>query len=839
MEPRRPAAPAPTGRLPAGAGTGPGTDDAPPWVELRVHGVSGTPPESILGSAFVTQVSGDDRSRFFRPADSLGRALEPKSDSAPGRVLEAYHWGRFTSGSWTQALWLLIIPFGVLNAASFTLPRPVPGRPAGRVGNVVAGAALRIAGLVMTCLLVFAGAEAALDLWAWQRQAAGAGDRQWWSVAAALVPMAMVVLFFFFGRTRDEGQDPAQDVHNDDPAGSSAGPGAAGSPRRLRRPDGLSCALADPQFFDGDPDAPALRRLHCAAPLHMVAALLVWPSAEAGDRAAEIGRWAAAGLFAVNALIVLFLGDPSRPGGHRWWHAGADVLSRVLFVLGLVLVPLSMLVVGSHGAPLTGVAADQPYGGMPGIGTVAMALLSAMVAALAVLLVSNAVLAAATPALSEAAAPGRPWSAAAEDEQGRRLLHRAFGRFARGMTAWVLGSLGAFLAVGFAAAWSFAAEAMLTVGAGTRTVRTTPLLQRVAYAWGLTVVLVVVIGAAFALALLSRRRRFEAAASAAFAADAVPPIGLPAVWVGRVGRAMFLARLKNALPMVCTVFAVVGLVLSVAAGLAHQFGMTALGGLSGLSDSPLGGLVWLGTWALTAVAATLVVLGRGALRAEKARRGLNVIWDVVAFWPRRAHPFVPPPYSLHVVAALRRRISWHLGTLDDITAGPPDRPAERVVVAAHSQGSLITVAALLWLSDDEAERVGLVTFGSQLQQQFVRAFPAAVDLSLLGWIWERFDHRWRNLYRDTDPIAGPVLSWHHQAVTAPWATDAEFFGGGPGETVDPVTGRHEYGPEWRLLDPVRYDIGLMAGPMYRIRGHGDYPDDPSWAAAVAAVLPAP
>ena len=36
------------------------------WVELRVHGVSGTPPEELLASPLVLQVDGDERSRFFR-----------------------------------------------------------------------------------------------------------------------------------------------------------------------------------------------------------------------------------------------------------------------------------------------------------------------------------------------------------------------------------------------------------------------------------------------------------------------------------------------------------------------------------------------------------------------------------------------------------------------------------------------------------------------------------------------------------------------------------------------------------------------------------------------------
>lgn len=65
------------------------------WVELRVHGVSGTPPDYMLASAHAVQVAGDDRSRCFRPTDAQGREVRPPD----GHVLEAFHWGRWTSGS--------------------------------------------------------------------------------------------------------------------------------------------------------------------------------------------------------------------------------------------------------------------------------------------------------------------------------------------------------------------------------------------------------------------------------------------------------------------------------------------------------------------------------------------------------------------------------------------------------------------------------------------------------------------------------------------------------------------------------------------------------------------
>ena len=124
------------------------------------------------------------------------------------------------------------------------------------------------------------------------------------------------------------------------------------------------------------------------------------------------------------------------------------------------------------------------------------------------------------------------------------------------------------------------------------------------------------------------------------------------------------------------------------------------------------------------------------------------------------HPFVPPPYSQLAVADLRQRIRWHLGA-GPVTTAPSPAPASHVVVAAHSQGSLIALSALLWLSAEERARVGFLTFGSQLQVQFPRAFPAYVDVEVLRWLLAAYEGRWLNLYRDTDAIAGPVLSWGH------------------------------------------------------------------------------
>ena len=92
------------------------------------------------------------------------------------------------------------------------------------------------------------------------------------------------------------------------------------------------------------------------------------------------------------------------------------------------------------------------------------------------------------------------------------------------------------------------------------------------------------------------------------------------------------------------------------------------------------------------------------------------------------------------VADLSRRLE----ALDDVSP---------VAVSAHSQGSLLAVAAIL----DTPARPTLVTLGSPLTRFYTRLFPTQVDARLLGAVAERTGPgRWWNLWRGTDPIAGPI-----------------------------------------------------------------------------------
>jgi hypothetical protein len=214
---------------------------------------------------------------------------------------------------------------------------------------------------------------------------------------------------------------------------------------------------------------------------------------------------------------------------------------------------------------------------------------------------------------------------------------------------------------------------------------------------------------------------------------------------------------------------------------------------------------------------------------------------VVSFWPRSVHPFVPPPYSQFAVQSLRDRIRHHLGTC--ASEDPPTTEvADVVIVEAHSQGSFISVAALLWLNPQELSRVGFLTFGSQLQVIFPRAFPAYTSYRVLTELDRALDGRWINLFRDTDPIAGPVLSWAHTGEEkegvlrsrrlAPRSRGDDPWPLEPDHLPATRTGRRECGRDWRLLDPSPPDRQLRAEPLTSMMEHSHFALSPDWDDAV-------
>ena len=125
--------------------------------------------------------------------------------------------------------------------------------------------------------------------------------------------------------------------------------------------------------------------------------------------------------------------------------------------------------------------------------------------------------------------------------------------------------------------------------------------------------------------------------------------------------------------------------------------------------------------------------------------------------------------------------STPVGAVRDVTSALDVLPALRVIggatlivlglslglvlLMAHSQGTVLAVAALEQLPSSSAPaaggRVGLVTYGAPLTRLYRRAFPAYFGDGIFAELHETVGtptSRWRNFHRRTDLIGGPVFT---------------------------------------------------------------------------------
>jgi hypothetical protein len=163
----------------------------------------------------------------------------------------------------------------------------------------------------------------------------------------------------------------------------------------------------------------------------------------------------------------------------------------------------------------------------------------------------------------------------------------------------------------------------------------------------------------------------------------------------------------------------------------------------------------VGAFVLAALPPIVFAILRGSYDSGPARVVGNA-WDVFTFWPRRFHPYAAPPSGERSVPELRARIEHTLG------AGKP------VVIAAHSQGSVLAAAAIASTEPDPRGSVRLVTFGSPLGVLYSPTWPAYVSPMI-----EVVDDRvkagkpWVSFWRATDPIGAGVPRAHNTELDDP------------------------------------------------------------------------
>jgi hypothetical protein len=819
-------------------------------VEIRVHGVGGTGPDTLLGDPAPTRVAGDRVAGFYRTTD------------AAGRHREAYSWGGLTSRSRMRALWALLLPSMLANMAGWMARRWVTAgeqeedRPA---TLWIFRWFARLTALALTLSTAAMVTYLALDVLAYQwgrtePVAVPTTDgalSSWWAqlletwtsadhpgnrlVLGAHAVLAVIVAFALLARqTRSSYESVVP------PTPISAEPGASDVTATTARPSpSVRCAAAldgglrAADFWAGLEWHSFLSRLHVTGCLGVLALMVGWSTSALGA-GTSAGAFAQVATVAAGAGILLVMGllafDDAEPD-----------LARVALVL-----TSSALVLAELSATLLPAGAG-PDGMLPG-------------ARPALNLVWGASLALLVPlALQQVGAwVYRIWQAGKLRREGRRLPRLAIfpwaGPFVMNTVAMVVANTVLLSAIVYVAGligtveWGFGP---VDGDAAPGTIYVPQAIGSLASILSLgLIVLVVAFGAVFLLVLGRRRganaRQVEADLRARYTAAGVPDVehdpparseaawwrsafdpplfgpperrpGRPTPWVHKVAAMRFVgdhSRAVAALLIVLTVLSVIGLVLF-------------LNEVLRLHHDPPMLLVGVGTKVAVAFPPLYVLVLTLAWRNERWRRVLGSLFDVGTFFPRAFHPFAPPAYAERAVPELTRRI-WRLHD-----------NGGRVVVTAHSQGSVIAAAAVGRSSGraDAEPTLGVVTFGSPLGKLYRWAFPALFSDGFLAGISRGRPGigpvLWRNVYYATDYIGGPV-----RTGTSTIAEGIDL------ELVDPPTHRYVVDqPLPRVLSHTGYwyddAFWTQVDQMCAVIGTPGPPPDPGGAGPRDTIPPDP
>ncbi|QYC41270.1 hypothetical protein Nocox_18305 [Nonomuraea coxensis DSM 45129] len=671
-------------------------------TELRVHGVSGTPPQTTLHHPHPWRVAGDAVTGFYRRWWPEGRPAGGDADVPGARRREAYAWGGLTSGGRALALWLPLLPFSLVNLAYFMLPRP----PRGRWLRRLAEAALRLFALLLTGTMVGAVTRASVDLFGWQCTAPGractldgapafarwlaetqAAEPSRRLAVAALAPLLVVGLLWWLGRRtwrRDE---------------QTVVPPGGGPHARV--------PLARPRLWHGGAPVWRLRAVHVSFAAASVGLAVSGPFA--ATRAGFALTVANAAVQAAAALLVVLPPIARRLDP----HTGAAAPAWLTWSCQGLRAAAALALAATGCAALAGLGPGAAGRQLPGIG--AGAFQHALTLGLGLFLLA---------AVGALAVMDRPRG---HDPVERRALG--------GLSAWAALMLAAgtanVLALGLLF-WTAGYLGEPGAPASPGPLPVTLFLDDTIW-WTAALVPLVALGALAVAAVLWRARRAESARLAPRVAHYYGERNaqaVAAVWG-------FAALTDRA-----------GLVLGVltGVGVAGYAAVTAAGhlGLFPPVNGLAGALSSAGSWALVAVGLGLVLIGRRTYRDSRLRRTVGILWDVATFWPRAVHPLGPPCYAERVVPELVARVGRLARTDQD-----------QVIVSGHSQGSVIAAALVLQLKPELRRRVALLTHGSPLRRLYAAFFPAWFGAEGLAAV--RAAVPWHNLYRLSDPIGGPVF----------------------------------------------------------------------------------
>ncbi|BCW69933.1 hypothetical protein NicSoilB8_09770 [Arthrobacter sp. NicSoilB8] len=695
-----------------------------------------------------------------------GTGADPNLDGSRQLHVEAYFWGRLTSGargfeSVGRSLWLLLAPFAFVNVAMWSRPGL---STAGRRQDVAA-VLIRWAGLLLTCLLLGTICSIAVDLVAWQCFRHG---KSWCAsisvltpifsssraveriVIASVIPLAGLAVLLALSRQsirKTEARtpqyaNPDEHIHDN---------------QILRRP----------AFWQGKDRADSLLRLHAACGLCVLAI-----SAAAPVHALESGgSWALPLplIFAVIVLLAVFLWIGI--GVQDQIEHGASVkLQRTRRNGPPVLLVTAVAAFAANIAWLwNGHETLDQSGQLPlnsDIQIVITACLFTLVYLLAAVLsavwfawIAGVILAAfITMQILDPAIIRDNFLAAAcllvaaffvgalVHYRSRKGVVLSWAWF--GLAPAYLLSFATFLGVMYSSVATLFSAAILDGRLDTALLNpSTPyatsagvsntLVVPSPFLWFAMLFLPgLVIAVVLAVILLLRFRRDGAQDIRDLAREdqQTEPRPDDATLLSRTTRSRYFAAVIHRAEALLGALILVPLSMGL---------LAALGMFSGQKPYFSALVQWGVILAAVTGIILLVIIAVGIVH-ENLLRTVGIIWDLATFWPRAAHPFSPPCYGERVVPELLDRISGGLtGATSPGNADGTNTPCKKtdtqaaakydyIILSGHSLGSAILAAVMLQLPDAQLPRIRFVSYGSQLRAWFGRFFPDLLGPAVLG-----------------------------------------------------------------------------------------------------------
>lgn len=741
-------------------------------LEIRIHGVANTSPLSMLQEydtpvAQVELADGDATSGFWRRSDELPNAQLRRL---------AYSWGRLTAGRPTgkdvaRGAWAALLPFALANAALWAVePDPVetPKLPKTAAEPVVTKTlrhyVVRVLCLLLTGTFALAITGVVVDQGVWQCQYGGcdhkfpgqdeviagwlAGGLRPLGVGLTVVALAMVAIFWIAHRSY---KYEAYTAHLDAIVPARAHP------------------FASTMFWQGKGQVSALARLHLAVgfavPSAVVAGAVRARLDQPGSvRAGEVLAWIALGFAAAAALVVVYAlatapittRTDATPPPWTWAPLGLAVVGFGMTIAAVVPSVDEVVIFGPHRAALPGYS-----GAVAGSFTAQIVLLFVLGAASA-RMVPRVLIALLVPAgtalliarhLDESDSTALSWGATVA------LALAAVALLVGGASptaAWRGQAPTLFCGAGVIVASLYSAAALFWVanwlnGHPPVTDPASTVQVPVALLWsgaGLLIAmpLFLVVGAVGWLRYRAHTRTDTGPVQTEY-----PQADMPtAQYKARVKQVATARALHDLIGG--DAFTLVGAIGAIAFVMCTEGALVTLLGYSPIGpdgvfppSSNLGRLLnWATNTGCTLTGFLAVGLALTLLLAYRdagpMRKMFGVLWDIATFWPRAAHPFMPPCYAERIVPQL----------LDKINSQEAD---EQIVCSAHSQGSVIGTAMLMQLPTSRLERTYYLTYGTQLTRLFGRIFPRYLGRNAKDQLAALLDEaapRWTSLWRRTD-----------------------------------------------------------------------------------------